>query len=198
MSSEPGAAPPVTPVELTGADVEPVVPFTAGPALPFDSRHGMVRARGHRDAVYEYACRDCRLGLMRMSRTPALAALAVLLLSLAGPASAADVSVNGAAVPKATSTVDITQDIIEFREGGETSPQVVGGAKHYAVCLVTPAPVAALDAELPRADTVTRFSVQIEDARSFGRCLVASLKTEGSGGKRRFTYCLRCEDVTTP
>ncbi len=132
-----------------------------------------------------------------MSSASAIAAVALLLV--ATPAAfAAEVAVNGAAVPKAASTVEITQDVIEFREGGETSPQVIPGAKRYGVCVVTPSPVAVLDAELPRADTVTRFTVQIEDGRAFGRCLVASLKTEGSGGKRRLTYCLRCEDVTTP
>ena len=120
------------------------------------------------------------------------------LLVLDRRAAVADVSVNGAVMPKASSTVDITQSLIEFREGGETSPQVLPGAKRYGVCVTTPSPVAALDAELPRADGATRFIVQIEDGRSFERCLVASLKTEGSAGKRRLTYCLRCEDVTVP
>jgi len=123
--------------------------------------------------------------------------LSLGLLGLAAVAAAA-IAVNGAVVPKATSTVDITQTLIEFREGAETSPQMLPGAKRYGVGVVAPSPIAVLDAELPRADTPTRFSVQIEDGRSFGRCLVASLKTEGSAGKRRLTYCLRCEDVTVP
>jgi hypothetical protein len=42
------------------------------------------------------------------------------------------------------------------------------------------------------------MTVQIEDGRTFARCLLASLKTDGGGAKRRLTYCLRCEDVTTP
>ncbi|MEO6025426.1 MAG: hypothetical protein ABIR79_00980 [Candidatus Binatia bacterium] len=131
-----------------------------------------------------------------MVRALAFAALAAL---FAFPSVAnADVTVNGAVVPKATSAVEITQALIEFREGGETSPQVLPGAKRYGVCIVTPSPVGVLDTELPHADSATRLSVQIEDGRSFGRCLVASLKTEGSASKRRLTYCLRCEDVTVP
>ncbi len=126
----------------------------------------------------------------------ALVILASAVVSSAAAAGA--VIVGGVVVPKASSTVEITQDVIEVREGGDPNPILVPGAKRYGVCLVTPAPVAALDAELPRADTVTRMSVQIEDGRTFGQCLVASLKTDGSGGKRRLTYCLRCEDVTTP
>lgn len=146
--------------------------------LPFESGHGMVRPRGH------------------MPRTLAIALATVI---IAAPVWASDeVTVNGAVVPRAAATVEITQDLIEFREGGDPNPQVLAGAKRYGVCLTTPAPVAVLDTELPRADTATRMTIQIEDGRSFGRCLVASLKTEGSAGKRRLTYCLRCEDVTTP
>jgi len=64
--------------------------------------------------------------------------------------------------------------------------------------VVATAPVAVLDAELPVADTPDRFTVGIEDGRQFSRCLLASLKTDGSGNKRRLTYGLRCENVTTP
>ena len=72
------------------------------------------------------------------------------------------------------------------------------GAKRYGVCVVATAPVAVLDAELPLGDTPDRFTVKIEDGREFGRCLLASLKTDGSGNKRRLTDCLRCEAVTIP
>lgn len=144
--------------------------------------------------LFEPVIRDSRHALKLLS----LAGL-VALTGVAGSARAADdVSVNGVVIPRASSTVEITQDLVEFREGGDPNPQVLPGAKRYGVCLATSAPVAVLDAELPRADSATRFIVQIEDGRTFGRCLVASLKTEGSGGKRRLNYCLRCEDVTTP
>jgi len=128
-----------------------------------------------------------------------LPVVALFALAATPPVRAAgDVTINGGVVPKASSTIDFTQDLIDFREGGDPNPQVLAGAKHYALCVLTPAPVAVLDAELPRADSATRMTVQIEDGRTFARCLLASLKTDGSGAKRRFTYCLRCEDVTTP
>jgi hypothetical protein len=132
-------------------------------------------------------------------RAPRLLAAVLLVFGAASAARAAgDVAINGSVVPKATSAVEFTQDLIDFREGGDPNPQVLPGAKHYGVCVVTPAPIAVLDAELPRADGATRMTVQIEDGRTFVRCLVASLKTEGAAAKRRLTYCLRCEDVTTP
>jgi len=43
-----------------------------------------------------------------------------------------------------------------------------------------------------------RFAVGVEDGRAFGQCLRASLKTEGTGGKRCYAYCLRCEAVSGP
>ena len=88
--------------------------------------------------------------------------------------------------------------ICEFRSGGDPAILLLPGAKRYGVCVVASGPVAALDAELPVADTPDRFTVQVEDGRQFGRCLLTSLKAEGSGNKRRLTYCLRCEDVTVP
>ena len=128
---------------------------------------------------------------LRMS----LAAAVVILLPLAA---GAEVAVNGAAVPKASSTIDSSQDVVEVQEGGGGGILLVPGRKRYAVCLVAPAPIAALDAELPLGDDVTRFIVKVEDGRQFSQCLLASLKAEGSGGKRRLSYCLRCENVTTP
>jgi hypothetical protein len=59
-------------------------------------------------------------------------------------------------------------------------------------------PVAVVNAELPVGNTPDRFTVGIEDGRESSRCLLGSLKTDGSGNGRRLTYCLRCENVTTP
>lgn len=109
-----------------------------------------------------------------------------------------DVSINGVVVPKATSTMDETQDVTEFRAGGDPAILLLPGAKRYGVCVVATAPVAVLDAELPLADTPDRFIVKVEDGREFSRCLLASLKADGSGNKRRLTYCLRCENITAP
>jgi hypothetical protein len=130
----------------------------------------------------------------RALRMSIAAAVFILLPSAAG----AEVAVDGVAVPKATSTIDSSQDVIEFQEGGGGGVALVPGRKRYGVCLVAPAPIAALDAELPLAADVTRFVVTVEDGRQFSQCLLASLKAEGSGSKRRLSYCLRCENVTTP
>jgi len=65
------------------------------------------------------------------------------------------------------------------------------------VCVAAQAPLTLFDAKLPTSDTPSRFVVKVEDGREFSQCLLASLKTD-DGGKRRLTYCLRCEDVTTP
>jgi hypothetical protein len=67
------------------------------------------------------------------------------------------------------------------------------------VCIVSPTPIAPLDARLPRAETLNppvSFTVGVEDGREFQGCLLASLKADGAGAKRRYTYCLRCADVT--
>jgi hypothetical protein len=133
--------------------------------------------------------------MLSMRMAPVLALGAVLDLSVA---CAADVSIDGTVVPRASSTVEATQDVTEFRSGGDPAISLIPGSKRYTVCVITSAPVVVLDAELPLADTPDRFTVGIEDGRQFSRCLLASLKADGSGNKRRLTYCLRCENVTTP
>jgi hypothetical protein len=125
-----------------------------------------------------------------------LIAAAVVILLPSG--ADAEVAVDGAAVPKASSTIDNSQDVIEVQAGGSEGIVLVPGRKRYAVCLVAPAPIAVLDAELPLGSDSKRFAVKVEDGRQFANCLLASLKAEGSGGKRRLSYCLRCENVTAP
>jgi len=124
--------------------------------------------------------------------------LLIAAATLAAGRAEAQVAIDGSPVPKASSTIDSTQDVIEFREGGNPNIALVPGLKRFAVCVIAPAPIAALDAELPLGDPPTRFTVRVEDGREFGQCLLANLKAEGAGGKRRLTYCLRCENVTTP
>ncbi|MCC6849030.1 MAG: hypothetical protein IT294_11060 [Deltaproteobacteria bacterium] len=134
-------------------------------------------------------------------RTPPLAALPLVVAAIAAVLPgrvAADVAIDGVVVPKAKVTMEITQDVIEFRTGTDPNPQVLPGAKRYGVCVLAAAPVAALDAELPRGDTATRLTVQAGDGRTFVRCLVTGLETEGAGAKHQLKYCLRCEDVTIP
>ena len=138
---------------------------------------------------------------MPLSLRRALATLAcAVVATLASTRAEADVdvAVNGVVLAKASSSIDSTQDVLEFRGGGDPSIQLVPSLKRFGVCVISPGPIAALDAELPLDDTPSRFTVRVEDGREFGQCLLASLKAEGSGGKRRLSYCLRCENVTAP
>jgi len=66
-----------------------------------------------------------------------------------------------------------------------------------AVCIVARAPVASLDAQLAGA-TPARFAVGVEDGRTFGRCVPASLETKGAKHRKQYEYCLRCETLTGP
>jgi hypothetical protein len=125
-----------------------------------------------------------------------------LALCLATPAAAAAatgaVTLDGTALPKARSTIDARVDITEFRQGGDPAIRLLPGPKRYTACIVTPAPVSALDAVLPLGAPSPRFRVGVEDGRVFSDCLLASLAGDWHGHKRRLTYCLRCENVSTP
>lgn len=120
----------------------------------------------------------------------------VVVASIPSLGVAGNVEINGVPVTRTVATIDSTQDITEFREGGSPNVQLVPGIKRYGVCVMAQGPIAVLDAELPVSDTPSRFTVTVEDGRQFSRCLLASL--ERTTGKRPFAYCLRCEDVTTP
>jgi hypothetical protein len=133
-----------------------------------------------------------------MMRRTLIVLACVVVATVAATRADADVAVNGTVVPKASSTIDSTQDVLELREGGNPNIRLLPGLKRFGVCVISPGPIAALDAELPLDDTPSRFTVRLEDSREFGQCLLASFKAEGSGGKRRLTYCLRCENVTAP
>jgi hypothetical protein len=121
--------------------------------------------------------------------------------TLAAPApafGAGSVTLNGVPIPKATSALSIAADVTEYREGGELCPRLLKQCPKIGVCLTAPAPVSELDAEVAGAGSATRFTVGIEDGRELVRCLVTSLTADGSGARRRWTYCLRCEGSTAP
>jgi hypothetical protein len=127
-------------------------------------------------------------------------ALIALVAIAKGPPDAAKggVTVSGTTIPHATSTISTTVDITEFREGtGDRCARLLSGCKHYAVCVVSPAPVAVLDAVLPQSAVVPSFSVGVEDGREFSQCLLSGLST-ANNGKPTFTYCFKCEDVSAP
>jgi hypothetical protein len=121
---------------------------------------------------------------------------AAALIAFTTVASAGDVEVNGVAISKAATTMEATQDIVEFRDGGDPVIRLIPASKRFAVCVVTQARMPVFDAELPVADTPDRFTIKTEDGREFARCLLAGLKVDSPADKRRYSYCLRCEDVT--
>jgi hypothetical protein len=133
--------------------------------------------------------------MLRCGTTSLLLVLAILISPLS--CRAADVTLDGAVVPKATSIMSIPVDVTEFREGGSECPVLLPGCPKPRVCVTAPAPIAPLDAQLAGAPPA-RFTVGVEDGRSFGRCVILSLDTSGAGSKRRYLYCLRCEGVTAP
>jgi hypothetical protein len=129
----------------------------------------------------------------------AMLVLATLAACAGSPAGSAAVTIDGTHVPRAISMLDLTIDVGEFREGGAPDlVHLIPTAKRYGVCIVARDPVAVLDAVFPASAAAARFEVTVEDGRSFSKCLARSLKGEGEGRNRRLTYCLRCEDVTTP
>lgn len=128
-----------------------------------------------------------------------LPALLFFLAAVAGAPAvtrAAEVTLDGAVIPKATSTMSIPVDITEFREIG-SCPLLIPGCPKPTVCITAPSAVAALDGQLAGAPAA-RFSVGVEDGRVFAQCVLASLDTDTPGPRRRYVYCLRCEGVSGP
>lgn len=123
--------------------------------------------------------------------------LAMALLSGAGAVGAAEVTIDGVVVPRASSTLRIDVGITEFREGGEQCPRLLPGCPKLAVCVTAPAPIASLDAQLAGA-AATRSNVGVEDGRLFSRCVPESLETSGGRIRKQYEYCLRCEALSGP
>jgi hypothetical protein len=122
---------------------------------------------------------------------------AAALLLVATAAGAADVTLDGAVIPNASSTLDISVGITEFREGGESCPRLVPGCPKLGVCIAAPAPVASLDAQLAGA-APARFAVGVEDGRVLSHCVPESLETRGGRFLKQYRYCLRCEGLSGP
>lgn len=122
-----------------------------------------------------------------------------LLLSCYSLVAAEDVVVNGITLTNAHADINITIDVIEFRQGADPVVHLTTGRKHYGLSLTSPVPVPMFEAELPFSNsTPNQFSVSVEDGREFSRCLVTGLVSSGSATDRRLVYMLRCEDVSLP
>jgi len=133
-----------------------------------------------------------------MTRIRSIEVAMAFVLAAAGSAGAAEVTLDGIVVPDASATMSIDVDITEYREGGgDQCPRLLAGCPKLEVCIAARAPVAPLDAQLAGA-APARFAVGVEDGRTFGRCVPASLETKGGKHRKHYEYCLRCEGLTGP
>lgn len=132
-----------------------------------------------------------------MTRIRSIEVAIAFFLATAGLAAAGEVTLDGTVIPEASATMSIDVGITEFREGGAQCPRLLPGCPKLEVCIATRAPVAPLDAQLAGA-APARFSVGVEDGRTFGRCVPASLETKSSKHRKQYDYCLRCEALTGP
>jgi len=132
-----------------------------------------------------------------MTRIRSIEMAMAFILAAVGSAGAAEVTLDGIVVPDASATMSIDVPITEYRDGTEQCPRLLPGCPKLAVCIVARAPVASLDAQLAGA-TPARFAVGVEDGRTFGRCVPASLETKGAKHRKQYEYCLRCETLTGP
>jgi hypothetical protein len=132
-----------------------------------------------------------------MMRIRSIEIALVFVLAAAGSAAAAEVTLDGIVVPGASVTMSIDVPITEFREGGEQCPRLLPGCPKLEVCIDARAPLAPLDAQLAGASPA-RFAVGVEDGRSFGRCVPASLEAKDGKQRKHYEYCLRCETLTGP
>lgn len=132
-----------------------------------------------------------------MTRIRSIELAVAFVLAVAGTAGAAEVTLDGIVVPDASATMSIDVPITEYRDGTEQCPRLLAGCPNLAVCIAGPARIAPLDAQLAGASPA-RFTVGVEDGRSFGRCVPASLETKGGKHRKHYEYCLRCETLTGP
>ena len=132
-----------------------------------------------------------------MTRIRSIEVAMAFVLAIAGSVGAAEVTLDGIVVPEASATMSIDVGITEYRDGTEQCPRLIAGCPKLEVCIAAPARVAQLDAQLAGA-TPARFAVGVEDGRTFGRCVPASLETKGGKHRKHYEYCLRCEGLTGP
>ena len=117
------------------------------------------------------------------------------MLGCAVMAPAGSVTLNGVLIAGAEARPDITVSIVEFREGGSDLVRLSPGLRRYAITVVSRDPIPLLESQLPVAAIPVRFTIGMENTRSFRNCLVSGLASEGTARRYRLLYALRCEDV---
>src|SRR2546430_6895113 len=121
--------------------------------------------------------------------------LVSLMLGCAVMVPAASITLNGVLIAGTEARPDITVNIVEFREGGGDQVRLSPGLRRYGISVVSRDPIALLESQLPVAAIPAKFTIGMENGRTFRNCLVAGLASEGSAGAYRLIYALRCEDV---
>ena len=123
-------------------------------------------------------------------------------LTLGAETAAQEITINGIVARGASTTLNITVDVIEYRQGPEepeTRVHLTTGKRHFGLVVVSPVPLPQFDAELllpPMAEHP--WSVSSEDGREFTGCVVTGLKTMSSDTAPRLSYALTCESMSLP
>lgn len=117
------------------------------------------------------------------------------MLGCAAMGQTASITINGILIGGTEARPDITVNIVEVREGGSNLALLLPGLKRYGITVVSRDPIAVLESQLPVVAIPARFTIGMENGRTFHRCLVAGLTSEGTAGGYRLLYALRCEDV---
>jgi len=108
------------------------------------------------------------------------------------------VVINGLVAHGARANLNITVDLIEYRQGDDAMVHLTTGKKHYGLAVVSPRPLPQFDPELLLSTTAQPFTVSVEDGREFTGCLVTGLKTVGPDTAPRLSYALACESMSLP
>jgi hypothetical protein len=123
----------------------------------------------------------------------------VVLLLLSTRIEAQVVQVDGVPLEGTQSNLNLTVDIIEFRQGEEPVVHLTTGKRHYGLALVSQSPIAMFDAEFSSVTGPPRqFTVRVEDGRESSGCLVSGLKSSGEDPAHHLIYALACESVNRP
>ncbi len=123
-------------------------------------------------------------------------------LTLGAEATAQEITINGIVARGASTILNVTVDVIEYRQGPEaedTPVHLTTGKRHFGLAVISPLPLLQFDAEFllpPMAEHP--FTVSSEEGREFTGCVVTGLKTIGPDTAPRFSYALTCERMGLP
>ncbi len=117
------------------------------------------------------------------------------MLGCAAVGQSTSITLNGVLIAGTEARPDIAVNIVEFREGGSDVVLLLPGLRRYGITVVSRDSIAVLESQMPVAAGPARFTIGLQNGRTFHRCLVAGLTSEGTADGYRLLYALRCEDV---